>query len=54
MRQERRPSKEALGSRYAVRATKRVIRLVIWLFVLFVVIMAIIWVGPKIWHWALG
>lgn len=54
MRQEKKPSKEALRTRYYIRVTKRTIKLVLWLFVLFAIVMAIIWAVPKIVSRALG
>lgn len=54
MRQEKKPSKEALRTRYYVRAVKRIVKLVWWLFVLFVIVMAVIWAIPRVLNWALG
>ncbi len=50
MKQERKPTKEALFSRYTYRAIKRIIKVVSALFVLFLLIMLFIWVGMKVWN----
>ena len=47
-------SSESKKTKYYVRAIKRFIRLVAWVFILFVVIMIILWAAPKVWSWALG
>lgn len=47
-------SKSGAFLEFAVRQTKRVVIVLISLFVLFVIVMAIILVAPKVWHWALG
>ncbi|MCX6741988.1 MAG: hypothetical protein NTX24_02315 [Candidatus Pacearchaeota archaeon] len=49
-RHRHKPSKEAEKTRYYARAIKRIVVLLIWLFVLFVIVMGIIWGIPKIWH----
>lgn len=46
-------SKEAHKTKYAVRASKRIIHVVIWLFVLFLLVMFIIKVAPIVWNWAI-
>lgn len=47
-------SREANKTKYYARAVKRLIRLCLWAFLLFVVVMAIIWAAPRVWNWALG
>ena len=54
MKGEKKPTKEAYINRYIVRVIKRVTTIIFWLFVLFLLIMAIVWVIPKVWNWALG
>ena len=54
MRQERKPTREALFTRYLVRALKRIITVAAFAFVLFLIVMLIIWAAPRVWHWALG
>ena len=39
---------------YSGRQVRRAIYLVVGLFVLFLIVMSVIWVVPKVWHWALG
>jgi hypothetical protein len=39
---------------YIGRQIRRAGFVIIGLFVLFVIIMAIVWAAPRIWHWALG
>jgi len=47
-------SRESKTTKYYIRALKRITTVVFWLFILFLVVMAIIWAVPKVWHWALG
>lgn len=54
MRRKMRPSKEAIKSAYITRLIKRMSKNIFWLFILFLLIMAIIWAVPKVWNWALG
>jgi len=51
---KRKPSKESQKTGYYIRFTKRIIKLLIALFILYVVIIGIIWSVPKLWYWALG
>ena len=48
------PSQEASTVRYYGRAARRLIWLIVWLFVLFLVVMGLIYIVPKIWHFVLG
>ena len=48
------PSKESLLTRYWVRLIKRVTKVVISLFVLFLIVMGVIWAIPRVLSWALG
>ncbi len=54
MKGEHKPSKESYFNRYLVRAIKRVTKVIFWLFILFLVTMAIVWAAPQVWNWALG
>ncbi len=54
MRRKMKPSREANLSGYIARLIKRMSKIVFWLFILFLLIMAIIWAVPKVWNWALG
>ena len=54
MKGEKKLTKEAYINRYIVRAIKRITKVIFWLFILFLLIMAIIWVVPKVWNWALS
>ena len=47
-------SEEAKKTKYYVRAIKRLIILVVWLFIFFLVIMGIIYLAPKVWHLVFG
>lgn len=47
-------SGEAGTTKYYRRMLRRLIWLVIYAFILYVVVMAIVWAAPKVWHWALG
>ncbi len=51
---ERKPTKEALCNRYLVRLIKRVTKVVILLFVLFLIVMGIVWAIPRVLGWAWG
>jgi len=52
MKAERKPTKEALTTRYLVRMLKRAIHVLIWVFVIFLMVTAMIWLVPKIWAFA--
>lgn len=54
MKRENKPTKEAYFNRYIVRMIKRITKIVFWSFILFLLVMAIIWLVPKIWSWAIG
>lgn len=47
-------SSEARNTKYWIRMIKRQIRLVFWVFILFLLIMAIIWVAPQVWNKVMG
>ncbi len=47
-------SDESKKMKYWVRAIKRFIKVIVWLFILFLIIMFITWTAPKIWYWALS
>lgn len=47
-------SKESKTTKYWVRAMKRIIKVLIWLFILFVIVMGLVYIVPKIWHFVLG
>ena len=47
-------TRETRFVKYLIRRIKRYIKLTGWVFVWFLIIMAIIWVAPKVWNWALG
>lgn len=49
-----RPTRETSFVEYSVRRVKRYMRLTIWIFLWFLVIMGIIWVVPKVWNFVLG
>jgi len=49
-----RQSGEASATKYYVRATKRIIKLITWLFVLFLIVMGVMFVAPKVWHFVFG
>ena len=50
----RRESKEARRTKYYIRAIKRIIRLVFWLVLLFLIVMGLIYIVPKIWTFVFG
>jgi hypothetical protein len=54
MKEEKKPSREALATRYGSRAIKRMIGLLLWAFVLFLVAVGIIWTIPRVWQFAFG
>jgi hypothetical protein len=47
-------TKSASHLEYTGRQIRRVAFIIMGLFILFVIIMAIVWAVPKIWHWAIG
>jgi hypothetical protein len=53
MKKQMKESNESRTTKYYQRFIKRLIVLALLGFVLFMVIMAIIWAVPRIWHWAL-
>ncbi len=50
MMARRKESNESRTTRYYIRMIKRITKLLIWIFVLFLIVMGIIWVVPRIWH----
>ena len=52
MRQK--PTRESHFTKYLVRAIKRIAKVVVWLFILFLVVMGVIWVVPKVWKFVFG
>ena len=54
MKYEKKLSKEALLTRYWARLIKRVTKIVLLLFVLFLIVMGVIWAIPRVLSWALG
>ncbi len=54
MKDEKKPTKEALLTRYWARLIKRAIKVVLLLFVLFLIVMGVIWAIPRVLSWALG
>jgi len=54
MKAEKKPTSEALLTRYFVRATKRMLSVLFYLFILFLVVMGLIWIVPKIWKMVIG
>lgn len=47
-------TKETRFIKYSTRRIKRLLKLTIWLFILFLLLMAIIWAVPKVWNLALS
>ncbi len=54
MNRQMKPSKESLWMGYFRRLIKRVIKVVLSLFILFLIVMGIIWAIPRVMNWALG
>ena len=53
-KQIHKPTKETKYVEYSIRRIKRYIKLTVWVFLWFLIIMGIIWVVPEVWNWALG
>ena len=54
MKGEKNPSNEAYFTRYLVRAIKRIMGVLIYLFLLFILVMGLIWVVPKVLNLVVG
>lgn len=54
MAKKNKGTRETRFIKYSIRRVKRWFTLVVWLFLLFLLIMGLIWVVPKVWNWAVG